>query len=75
MAGIGRRVAAAAVPYVFGTAAGREEKMAELQEVLDTIRHKCWYYETAIAAGTEKIHFHDETFAGDGCLKDMEEKP
>lgn len=52
-----------------------EEKMAELQEVLDTIRHKCWYYETAIAAGTEKIHFHDETFAGDGCLKDMEEKP
>lgn len=33
-----------------------ESQMAELQETLDTINHKCWYYETAIAAGTEKIH-------------------
>ena len=31
-----------------------EEQMAKLQEVLNTIN--CWYYETAIAAGTEKIH-------------------
>lgn len=23
----------------------------------DFINRKCWYYETAIAAGTEKIHF------------------
>jgi DNA-binding transcriptional MerR regulator len=33
-----------------------EAKMAELQEMLDLINHKCWYYETAIEAGTEKIH-------------------
>ena len=33
-----------------------EEQMAKLQEVLNTINYKCWYYETAIAAGTEKIH-------------------
>lgn len=33
-----------------------EAQMAELQEILDTVNHKCWYYETAIAAGTEKIH-------------------
>lgn len=33
-----------------------EAQMAELQETLNTINYKCWYYETAIAAGTEKIH-------------------
>lgn len=35
-----------------------EQQMAELQETLDLINHKCWYYETAIKAGTEKIHFN-----------------
>ncbi len=33
-----------------------EAQMAELQETLDFVNHKCWYYETALAAGTEKIH-------------------
>ena len=33
-----------------------EAQMAELQETLNTINYKCWYYKTAIAAGTEKIH-------------------
>ena len=33
-----------------------EEQLAKLQEVLNTINYKCWYYERAIAAGTEKIH-------------------
>ncbi len=37
-----------------------EEQMAELQETLDFINHKCWYYETAIEAGTEKIHFKEQ---------------
>ena len=32
-----------------------EEQMAKLQEVLNTINYKCWYYETAIAAGTERF--------------------
>lgn len=34
-----------------------ETQLAELQETLEFINHKCWYYETAIEAGTEKIHF------------------
>lgn len=29
-----------------------ERQMAELQDTLDTITFKCWYYETAKAAGT-----------------------
>ncbi len=39
-----------------------EAQIAELQKTLDFINHKCWYYETAIEAGTEKIHFkeHDK---------------
>ena len=38
-----------------------EAQIAELQETLDFINHKCWYYETAIKAGTEKIHFNDSS--------------
>lgn len=33
-----------------------ERQIAELQKSLDKINYKCWYYETAVAAGTEKIH-------------------
>lgn len=33
-----------------------ETQMAELEKIMDTINYKCWYYETSIAAGTEKIH-------------------
>lgn len=33
-----------------------EAQIASLQEVLGIIQYKCWYYETAIAAGTEGIH-------------------
>lgn len=28
-------------------------QMAELQKVLDVINYKCWYYETAVAEGSE----------------------
>lgn len=28
-------------------------KLEELQETIDTIRYKCWYYDTAVAAGSE----------------------
>lgn len=38
-----------------------EEQMAELQKVLDLINHKCWYYQTALEAGTEKIHSQNTT--------------
>ena len=33
-----------------------EEQIAFLQENLRQIEYKAWYYETAIAAGTERIH-------------------
>ena len=38
-----------------------EAQMAELQKTLDFINHKCWHYETAIEAGTEKIHFREQS--------------
>jgi len=33
-----------------------EEQIAELQKSLNLIEHKCWYYKTALEAGTESIH-------------------
>lgn len=32
------------------------EQIAELKETLDVIKFKCWYYETAQAAGTCAVH-------------------
>lgn len=32
------------------------EHIRELQETLDLIKYKCWYYETAQAAGTCTVH-------------------
>lgn len=29
------------------------KQMEELQKTMDMIRYKCWYYDTALAAGTE----------------------
>lgn len=31
-------------------------KMEELQAALDAINYKCWYYQTAVEAGTEQVH-------------------
>ncbi|MBQ2667218.1 MAG: MerR family transcriptional regulator [Clostridia bacterium] len=33
-----------------------EAQMEALKKTLELIEHKCWYYETALAAGTEAIH-------------------
>ncbi len=33
-----------------------ESQILELQQTLDRINYKCWYYKTALEAGTEKIH-------------------
>lgn len=46
-----------------------EAQMEDLQKTLDLINHKCWYYETAIAAGTEKIHFNDKVEEKAPCEK------
>ncbi|MFZ5644782.1 MAG: MerR family transcriptional regulator [Bacillota bacterium] len=32
------------------------EQIAELQETLDVLKYKCWYYETAQGAGTCAVH-------------------
>ena len=34
-----------------------ENQIAELQETLKFVEHKCEYYRTALEAGTESIHF------------------
>lgn len=31
------------------------QKMAELQKTINTIKYKCWYYDTAAAAGSEEV--------------------
>lgn len=38
-----------------------EAQILELQQALNLINHKCWYYKTALEAGTEKVH--------DNCTK------
>jgi len=35
------------------------QQIAQLQQTLKVIDYKCWYYETAIQAGTEAIHNKD----------------
>ncbi|MDF2858425.1 MAG: MerR family transcriptional regulator [Neobacillus sp.] len=37
-----------------------EAQMEELKKTMDLIDHKCWYYKTAIDAGTEDIHKEDK---------------
>ena len=32
-----------------------EKQMADLQETMDTVNFKCWYYETAKKAGTTAV--------------------
>lgn len=33
-----------------------EQQINDLQKTLDTIAYKCWYYKTAMEAGTDEIH-------------------
>ncbi len=33
-----------------------EAQMDELKKTMEVIEHKCWYYKTALDAGTEDIH-------------------
>ena len=33
-----------------------EEQIESLRKTLDTISYKCWFYDTAVAAGTAEIH-------------------
>ena len=45
-----------------------EAQLEALQNTLDLINHKCWYYETAIAAGTESVHSKDCASAAPSCV-------
>jgi hypothetical protein len=36
--------------------AATEKQIADLQKALEKINYKCWYYETAVAAGTINVH-------------------
>ncbi|WP_101842455.1 MerR family transcriptional regulator [Halobacillus sp. Marseille-P3879] len=35
-------------------------QLEELNKTMELIKHKCWYYETALEAGTEDIHKGDK---------------
>jgi DNA-binding transcriptional MerR regulator len=37
-----------------------EAQMEELKKTMNLIDHKCWYYRTAIDAGTEDVHKEDK---------------
>lgn len=37
-----------------------QEQIAQLQKTLEFIEYKCWYYSTALEAGTEAVHRTDE---------------
>jgi DNA-binding transcriptional MerR regulator len=37
-----------------------EAQMEELKKTMELIDHKCWYYKTAIDAGTEDVHKEDK---------------
>ncbi|MDR1832907.1 MAG: MerR family transcriptional regulator [Fusobacteriaceae bacterium] len=32
-----------------------KRQMEELQKTMDTIKYKCWYYDTAVTAGSEEV--------------------
>lgn len=34
------------------------QQLADLQKTLDVLDYKCWFYETAIEAGTAAVHDH-----------------
>ncbi|MEL7655175.1 MAG: MerR family transcriptional regulator [Bacillota bacterium] len=38
-----------------------EAQMEELKKTMEVIEHKCWYYKTALEAGTEDIHKNKKT--------------
>ena len=33
-----------------------DQQMEDLKKTMELIEYKCWYYETALAAGTEDVH-------------------
>lgn len=37
-----------------------QEQMDMLKKTMEIIDYKCWYYETALAAGTEAVHRKEE---------------
>lgn len=46
-----------------------QHQIEGLQKALDKINHKCWYYKTAMDAGTENIH---RTLPGSTACEDLD---
>lgn len=40
----------------FEQKAALEAQMKELRKIVEIMEHKCWYYKTALKAGTEDIY-------------------
>jgi DNA-binding transcriptional MerR regulator len=41
-----------------------EAQMQELKKTLEVIEYKCWYYKTALDAGTEAVHDYNQASEG-----------
>lgn len=50
-----------------------QDQMKELKDFMDEIDYKIWYYETALAAGTESIHEKDGKNASLSFQKEKQE--
>ncbi len=59
------------------------KQMEELQKTMNTLRFKCWYYDTALSAGTEEVPRNlppEEipedilTYQRSGCLNNVVQK-
>ncbi|MEE8823298.1 HTH-type transcriptional regulator AdhR [Lentilactobacillus sunkii] len=55
--------------YLDHEEAGLEDRINKMQEQLDFLRFKKWYYKTAVEAGTEVIHFAPGTKNVDPTIK------
>lgn len=54
----------------------REETLAEIERLrrsLDALNYKCWYYDQAIGAGTERVHLEDGTYDMAMCYRRFKE--
>ena len=50
-----------------------KKQIAELQEQLDFLHYKMWYFKTALVAGTEEIHMVD-TDEGERVAPDIQKQ-
>lgn len=49
------------------------DKIKELELSLDALNYKCWYYQQAVEAGTERVHFTREGYDQSLCYSRFKE--